>query len=327
MKLKEIKPNGIGTVECVIVTIEEKTNRNNGTFLNIGVSDGESQVIAKKWNEKVETFMFKPGQAVLIEVKMEEYKGEPSYIIREITESSADPSLFICGAPLKSEYMYNFLYKTAGRCGVYASTVRRILAENKDKLMIWGAGRSIHHNIRGGLLYHTYRMTKMAAYTTSVYNKEPSMLKDCRDINTELLVAGTILHDIGKLCELDTNEFGASEYTVKGTLMGHAFIGAELAGRVAREEGLDEEDIMLLQHLILSHHGKHEYEAVTVPAIPEALVLHHIDTIDSYMYQFETQAEGLKPGEMSGKVFGLDQRVYRPTWRVPQKKEEGEEKK
>lgn len=123
MKLKEIKPNGIGTVECVIVTIEEKTNRNNGTFLNIGVSDGESQVIAKKWNEKAETFMFKPGQAVLIEVKMEEYKGEPSYIIREITESSADPSLFICGAPLKSEYMYNFLYKTAGRCGVYASTV------------------------------------------------------------------------------------------------------------------------------------------------------------------------------------------------------------
>ena len=92
MKLKEIKPNGIGTVECVIVAIEEKTNRNNGTFLNIGISDGESQVIAKKWNEKAETFMFKPGQAVLIEVKMEEYKGEPSYIIREITESSADPS-------------------------------------------------------------------------------------------------------------------------------------------------------------------------------------------------------------------------------------------
>lgn len=327
MKLKEIKPNGIGTVECVIVTIDEKTNRNNGTFLNIGVSDGESQVIAKKWNEKAETFVFKPGQAVLIEVKMEEYKGEPSYIIREITESSADPALFICGAPLKSEYMYNFLYKTAGRCGVYASTVKRILAENKEKLMIWGAGKAIHHNIRGGLLYHTYRMTKMAAYTTSVYNKEPSMLKDCRDINTELLVAGTILHDIGKLCELDTNEFGVSEYTVKGTLMGHSFIGAELAGRVAREEGLDEEDIMLLQHLILSHHGKREYEAVTVPAIPEALVLHHIDMIDSYMYQFEAQAEALKPGEMSNKVFGLDQRVYRPTWRVPQKKEENEEKK
>ena len=54
MKLKEIKPNGIGTVECVIVAIEEKTNRNNGTFLNIGISDGESQVIAKKWNEKAE---------------------------------------------------------------------------------------------------------------------------------------------------------------------------------------------------------------------------------------------------------------------------------
>ena len=89
------------------------------------------------------------------------------------------------------------------------------------------------------------------------------MLKGCRDINTELLVAGCILHDIGKLWELDTNEFGASDYTVKGNLMGHSFIGAELAGKTARELGVDEENVMLLQHVILSHHGKYEWGAVT----------------------------------------------------------------
>ena len=210
MKIKEIKTNGIGTVEGIVIALEEKANKNNSSFINMTVSDGETQVVAKVWNADLETFKFKTGQAVLVELKMEEYKGQKSYIAREITASSADPALFICGAPVKSEEMYNFLYKTAGRCGVYASTVKKILDDNKDHLMFWGAGKAVHHNIRGGLLYHTYRMTKTAAYITSVYNKEPSMLKGCRDINTELLVAGCILHDIGKLWELDTNEFGAS---------------------------------------------------------------------------------------------------------------------
>ena len=174
-----------GLVEGVVIALEEKANKNNSSFINMTVSDGETQVVAKVRNADLETFKFKTGQAVLVELKMEEYKGQKSYVAREITPSSADPALFICGAPVKSEEMYNFLYKTAGRCGVYASTVKKILDDNKDHLMFWGAGKAVHHNIRGGLLYHTYRMTKTAAYITSVYNKEPSMLKGCRDINTE----------------------------------------------------------------------------------------------------------------------------------------------
>ena len=173
MKIKEIKTNGIGTVEGIVIALEEKANKNNSSFINMTVSDGETQVVAKVWNADLETFKFKTGQAVLVELKMEEYKGQKSYVAREITASSADPALFICGAPVKSEEMYNFLYKTAGRCGVYASTVKKILDDNKDHLMFWGAGKAVHHNIRGGLLYHTYRMTKTAAYITSVYNKEP----------------------------------------------------------------------------------------------------------------------------------------------------------
>lgn len=318
MKLKEMKVNTTGTVECIIMGIEEKTNKNNGVYLTLTICDGENQVTAKKWNENKDAFLFKEGQVILAEIKAEEYKGDMNYIIKNIVESSADPVHFIPAAPVNAEAMYDFLMKMAGRCGVYAGTTKKILKDNKEKLLIWSAGKVIHHNIRGGLLYHTYRMAKMAAYLTSVYNKEPSMLKNCRNINTELLVAGTILHDIGKLWELDTNEFGNSEYTVRGTLMGHAFIGAELVGRYARGEKLPEEDMMLLQHLILAHHGRYEYQAIAMPAIPEAMILHHLDTLDADMYQFEVQEEALKPGEMSAKVYGLEQKVYRPSWRVPQ---------
>ena len=134
----------------------------------------------------------------------------------------------------------------------------------------------------------------------------------------ELLIAGTILHDIGKLWELDTTEFGNADYTVKGALMGHAFIGAEVIGRYARAAKLADEDIMLLQHLILSHHGRFEYQAVAMPAIPEAMILHYIDCIDAEMYQYEVQEEMLEPGTISAKVYGLEQKVYRPSWKVEQ---------
>ena len=315
MKLKDMKPGTTGTVECIIVSVEERANKNNGVYLNLTVSDGEAQVSAKKWNEKLEGFLFQPGQVILAEMKEEDYKGDTSYVIKNITESSADPLLFIRTAPVKAEDMYNFLLHTAGRCGVFAKVTQRILTDNKDKLLIWSAGKSVHHNLRGGLLYHTYRMTKTAAYVASIYNKEPSICKCNRNINVELLIAGTILHDIGKLYELDTNTFGAAEYTMKGSLMGHGFIGAEMIGRYARAEKLDDENITLLQHMVLSHHGKYEYQAVALPAIPEAMILHNLDMIDAQMYMFEEQEAAINPGEMSGRVFGLEQRVYRPSWR------------
>ncbi len=315
MKIKEIEKGATGITEVLILAIQEKTNKNNMPFLDIEISDGDVKVFAKKWNVNAESFQYSIGQVVLMTLKADQYNDNISYIITDITESSTEPEQFIYSAPIKSIDMYNFLYKTAGRCGVYSNTVRKIMEDNKEKLVSWAAGKSIHHNLYGGLLYHTYRMTKTAAYITNVYNKEPAMLKNCRNINTELLVAGTILHDIGKLWELETDQFGAANYTIQGSLMGHAFIGAEVAGKYAREDNVAEEDIMLLQHLILSHHGKYEYRAPVLPAIPEAMILHEIDMIDSRMYQYESVQEEINPGEMSPMIQGLEQIVYRPSWR------------
>ena len=322
MKLKDMKSNETKTVECVILNVEEKETKNKDKFLLLMVSDGETQRVLRKWNEKKESFPFAAGQVVLAEIQTEEYKGELTYIAKNLTASSAPASKFVPSAPVEAEKMYQFLYKIADRCGVYAKTVKRILADNKQKLMVCAAGKSMHHNIRAGLLYHTYRMVKTVAFiASSVYNKEPSMLPGCRNVNIELLVAGTILHDLGKLWCMDTNELGASEYTPKEKLMGHLFIGAELAGKYAREDGVDEENVMLLQHLILSHHGEYAYQTVAIPALPEALILHHVDMIDSRMYMFEIQEAELEPGTMAASAYpGLSQNVYRPTWRVPEGK-------
>ena len=84
MKIKEIKTNGIGTVEGIVIALEEKANKNNSSFINMTVSDGETQVVAKVWNADLETFKFKTGQAVLVELKMEEYKGQKRCITSSI---------------------------------------------------------------------------------------------------------------------------------------------------------------------------------------------------------------------------------------------------
>ena len=318
MKIKELKEGMLGVIEGVIVKIEEKTNKNDGTFLLITFSDGENMVSGKKWNTKASELNLTATQTAFFEVKAEMYKGNISYIIRDITESSSSPEQFICGAPIDSEKMYEFIYHTAGRCGVYAKVVQKILSDNKEKLMYWGAAHSMHHSIRGGLLYHTYRMVQNAAYIANTYNKVPGMVAGAKVVNTELLVAGTILHDIGKLWELESTKFGDSEYTSKGTLLGHLYIGAEIFGRYARAEKMKEADVLLMQHMILSHHGKQEYGAVVVPAITEAMILHEIDMIDSRIYQFEINANTVKSGEVTSKIHGLDQRVYRPSWRGPE---------
>lgn len=319
MKIREIPVNGTGTVEGIILSVEEKVTKVNDSYLKIGFGDGDQKISVKKWNSSLKDFPFKKGSVVFMTLRADSYDGGVSYSARdEIVESHSDPGQFIATAPVPPEAMFNFLLKTGERCGPYAGVVTKILTDCKSKLLVWSGGKKIHHNLRGGLLYHMYRMTKCAAYIANVYNKCPSMLPGCRDINTELLVAGTILHDIGKLEEMETDSVGEADYTPKGAMMGHLFIGAEIVGRYARSLKLDEESTMLLQHMILSHHGLYEYQTVAVPAIPEAVILHSLDMMDSRLYQFEAVAADLEPGTMSERIPSLGAPVYRPSWRIPE---------
>lgn len=317
MKIKEVKANSTEVVECAIIKITENSAKNGDPYLNISLCDGEKTIVARLFKQALADFKHQEGDAVFVTLNAGIYKEEISYIIREITPSSSDPSRFLMSAPMGTEEMFAFLVSTAEKCGVYANLTRSILEDHKDPFLCWGAAKSVHHNIRGGLIYHTYRMVITAIQIAGTYNKLPSMLNveppvPARNINTGLLVAGTILHDIGKLWELNTSNIGESEYTPMGTLMGHLFIGAELVGKYADKENMNPEDKLLLQHMILSHHGKYEYQAVALPAIPEAKLLHYIDAIDAAMYQYEITRNTLSPGMLSERILGLGQKVYCP---------------
>jgi 3'-5' exoribonuclease len=131
-------------------------------------------------------------------------------------------------------------------------------------------------------------------------------------LDRDLLVTGVILHDIGKIRELEWET--GFDYTVEGVLLGHIQMGVSLVEKtIDRLPGFPDRLRTLVLHMILSHHGKLEFGSPKLPMIPEALVLNFVDDLDAKMtavaQEFEKSAhEGRAPDELTGKVWSLDQR-------------------
>ncbi len=164
------------------------------------------------------------------------------------------------------------------------------------------AARQLHHAWLGGLLEHVVSLLGLADRVAAHY---PLLDRD-------LLVTGVILHDIGKVRELEWET--GFDYTVEGILLGHIQIGVDLVEKeIAGLPDFPPRLRTLVLHMILSHHGKLEFGSPKLPMIPEALALNFIDDFDAKMQavtsEFEKSArEGRAPDELTGKVWALDQR-------------------
>jgi 3'-5' exoribonuclease len=164
------------------------------------------------------------------------------------------------------------------------------------------AARGLHHAWLGGLLEHVVSLLGMADRVAAHY---PMLDRD-------LLIAGVILHDIGKIRELSWAI--GFEYTIEGILLGHIQIGVDLVEKtIATLPDFPERLRTLVLHMILSHHGKLEFGSPKLPMIPEALALNFIDDLDAKMQavtsEFEKSLrEGKGPDELTGKVWSLDNR-------------------
>lgn len=135
------------------------------------------------------------------------------------------------------------------------------------------AAKKMHHAYIGGLLEHTLSVTGMAEKTTVHY---PGLDRD-------LLVAGALVHDIAKIKEFSYNSL-PFDYTDCGRLLGHLVLGVEMVREAARDiPGLTSLRVDALAHLVVSHHGRHEFGAPVLPMTPEAILLHHLDDMDAKM--------------------------------------------
>src|SRR5699024_9501652 len=133
------------------------------------------------------------------------------------------------------------------------------------------------------------------------------------EVNKDLRYAGVILHDLGKLKAV--SGVVTTSYTIGGKLLGHIPIMVEEIGQIAIELGIEGEEVLISQHLVLSHHGKSECRRTKPPLIREAELLHLIDLIDAKMNMLNRALDKVKPGEFTPKLFALDNRsFYKPTF-------------
>lgn len=186
----------------------------------------------------------------------------------------------------------------------YQAVCREMLTRHRERFVTIPAAKSVHHSFLHGLLMHTVYMMKTALFLSKLYGEI---------LDRDLLLAGAFLHDFAKMQEFTLSPAGlVSDYSVSGQLLGHLVMGAEETAQVCRELGTPEEKSMLLQHLILSHHGEPEFGAAVLPACAESELLSYIDMMDSRMEIYRETLEKTEPGAFSDRIFALDnRRIYR----------------
>ena len=185
----------------------------------------------------------------------------------------------------------------------YQSVARTMLARHLDAFRSIPAAKSVHHSFLSGLLMHTSNMLRLADFLSGLYGEV---------IDRSLLLTGTLLHDFAKEKEFTFSGLGlVTDYSLPGQLIGHLVMGAQEVQQCAQELGIPEEKSLLLQHMILSHHGEPEFGAAVRPMCAEAELLSEIDLIDSRMEIYAEALQDLPVGSFSNRIFALDKKIYR----------------
>ena len=310
---KGILDYGVGEQVEKFLLIKNATKgiaSNGKPFLTLILQDQSGDIEAKLWDvsDQDET-IYSPESIVKIMGDIQNYRGRMQLKLRQIRPANAtDPvhvSDFLETAPIEKEVMVSKItqYIFEMRNPNIQRITRHLLKKYQEPFFDYPAATKNHHEFVSGLAYHVVSMLDLAKNIAELY---PSLDKD-------LLYAGVILHDLGKVHELSGAV--AASYTIEGNLLGHISIMVNEIGKAAEELGITGEEVMILQHMVLSHHGKAEWGSPKPPLIMEAEILHYIDNLDAKMNMLDRALSRVKPGEFTERVFALDNRsFYKPTF-------------
>jgi 3'-5' exoribonuclease len=305
-KISEIKKGDRIEGFYIIKSVDSKVPNNSNTnkYLDFNLGDVTGDINAKLWecNEELEN-KFKQNTLVKVKGSVNEWRGKLQLKIESIrlVEQKDEVKIgdYVAVAPYSPESMYDDILNYLSKINNIdiQNIVTNILSDNEEKLMYYPAAKSNHHAVKSGLLYHTTTMLKAGEKLSEIYTF----------LNMDLLYAGIILHDIGKIYEMDASELGiVSTYTVEGQLIGHIVQGIKMIETASLEVKASKEVSMLLQHMILSHHYEAEYGSPKKPMIPEAEMLHHLDIMDARMYDINKALGNTEEGKFSDRIFSLD---------------------
>lgn len=306
MNFTPIDNNGLVDGFCIIKSIEKKTSSKGDTYLDMMLGDADGEINAKLWRYREDAHgVYDINELVKIRGVIAPYNGVDQLKIerirRVLPEDGVKVSDFVKTAEYTGEQMYGELLSIANAFEDedLKKLVTAILEDNRLALLYWPAAFKLHHAIRGGLLFHTLSIVRLAQAAVTVY---PFLDK-------ELLLAGAILHDIAKIDEFTVADTGiATGYSVAGNLLGHLAMGAMTIEKYAQKLEIDQKTAMLLEHMVLSHHGEPEFGAAVRPMFMEAEVLSELDLMDARVYLMHEAVSQTKPDEFSPRLWAMENR-------------------
>ena len=291
----------------IVRAADQRAAASGKNYLDMTLADRSGSINAKMWDGTVQPPA--PGSIVKVRATGNEFNGRMQLRVEKIRaaekKDNVDMSSLIPCAPHDPQEMLQQVVRAADR--IADKDLRLItcalLDRAGDKLLTFPAAKQMHHAQRSGLLHHMTTMLRSANAIMSVYPQ----------LNPSLLIAGVIVHDLAKIDEMDADALGlVADYSIDGKLLGHIVRGVVNIQAAAEKTGASKAKALLLQHMVLSHHGIPDYGSPMAPKFPEAEVLHTIDTLDARLYEMDEALSRAMPGGFSEKVWGLDNRqLYR----------------
>ncbi len=288
----------------------QKISSNGKPFLSAVIADKTGTMDVKVWDYAGPVGTQEDvGKIIKIRGDVSEFKGNPqlslSNIRMALPEDNCDTVRLVAAAPIDKDETVRKVRALVDSMEDpdYRQVARTMLERHLETFASIPAAKSVHHSFLSGLLMHTANMMAMADFLSGQYASV---------IDRSLLLTGTLLHDFAKEIEFRFSDLGiVTDYSVKGQLLGHLVMGAQEVAQVCAELGTPEEKSLLLQHMILSHHGEPEYGAAVKPMFAEAELLSYIDMVDSRMEIYAELLPSVAEGSFSSRVFALDKRIYR----------------
>ena len=291
---------------ALLTKSDKKVTAKGKDYLDLTLSDASGEITAKYWDYNVAVDGEFPVES-LVKVRgtISQYNGQDQFRVEKIRHIRSTDNVciedYVRSATYDSQYMYDCLVDCVQKFNDtdIQKLVLYLLEQHKEDLLKWPAAFKLHHAIRGGLLLHTLSIVRLCEGVCKVYPF----------VDADLLLGGAILHDIAKTMEYDVGDSGiASGYTAEGNLIGHLVKGAMYVSEAEKELGTPHEKSVLLQHMLLSHHGNPEYGAAVKPAFLEAELLSILDNMDAEVYQIKEAVDSVQPGAFTNRLWALDDR-------------------
>ncbi|MFZ5451247.1 MAG: 3'-5' exoribonuclease YhaM family protein [Thermodesulfobacteriota bacterium] len=296
--------------------VETRTDKSGKPFLALVLGDKTGELPARVWSDVLAKCPgpFNVGDYVAVQAQVSSYQGEMQLTLQYINTVKAlrqmgrelkgfNPELLHRATAYDRQELWRELWTLAetNLNPPLKDLVLALLARYQEELMVCPAARVYHHPYLGGLLEHTWFVARLACQCLSVY----------QDLHPDLVLAGAILHDLGKVKELTSPQ--TPDITVAGALLGHIVLGWDMVREEARALDFPDPTLLLeLEHIILSHHGSLEFGSPVPPKTREAILVYYLDDLDAKLKMMDQHLESDNtPGEFTSYHRVLQRGLYK----------------